>query len=136
MFILKTTETACATFLANVGTLPAGTNIYTGLDNEEREAPCVVCSALDGREEAPGLGIWHVRLAVTVKEIAYDTAPTSSLCGTVFTALLSDTLETDLTNSVTQYAVIEVIPEDTSNGVDGDAWTQTLTMNVVCSLTN
>jgi hypothetical protein len=131
--ILTTTEQAVESFLTS--TLTAGTNIYKGLDNEERQAPCVICSATDARLAEIDSGIWHVRTAITVKEIAYDTATSSTLAGSVVEALEGD-LKTNLTNSGTNYAVLDVFLEEASNSIEGDAWVQTIVLDVVCCLTD
>ena len=136
LHILRATEKACATYLANSGSLPDGTSIYMGLDNASKEAPYVVCYCPDASEEFPQSGIWHVKTQITSYEIANLTDTTSSLVGAIYEAMVSTTIETDLQNSISNYAVLKVLPESPSNNIDGDAWAQTLNFEIVCALTD
>jgi hypothetical protein len=134
MLILRTTEDVFKTVIGSAGitNLPAE-RVYTGVDSDTIKAPCVVCSATDGKEEIKDSGIYRVRLAVKVKEIAYDTSNQSTLAGDVFNILCDS--DFSVFNSVTTYAVYDLAVEDQNNAETGDAWTQTINLDVLCVLT-
>ena len=131
MLILHTTEDVFKSVLetAAISNLPAE-RIYTGIDNDTIKAPCVVLSATEGKEEIKNSGIYRVRLAVKVKEIAYDTSTEITLAVDVFNVLCNSDF-----NSITNYAVYDLSVEDQHNAESGDAWTQTILLEVVCVLT-
>lgn len=129
--ITRTTEDVFKAVLdaASIEGLPA-TRIFTGLDNDPLAAPCVIVSATEAREDIKDSGIFRVRLAIHVKEIAKQTSNQSTLADLVLEALSNGSF-----NNITNYNMYDLTVEDQQNTVTGDAWTQTLHLEVVCVLT-
>ena len=134
MYILTTTERACANLAASASlSASLDVTIYCGLDSEEKIAPAVVITADSATEEFPNSGVWHVKTGLTVKEIAADSSFSSSLASTIFESFLNDTAKGTL-NMYPGYFVHDFFVEDTSNTQEGDAWIQTVRLDIVCAL--
>lgn len=115
-------------------------NVYTGINNEDKVGPAVIIYAESGNEDFPNSGIYRVMLNIRVNEIAYDTVISSSavnntISNTIYAAFLNDGAKTTV-NSYPNYYVYDFFIHDTRNGVNIDAWTQNITLEVVCALTN
>ena len=106
-------------------------NIYTGIDNEDKLAPCVICHAESATEDFPNSGIYHVKTSVTVKEIAADTSVTSSLGYHIFKSYLSGSTK-GILNNYPHYYVYDWFVEGVEESTSQDAWVQTYAFDVVC----
>lgn len=133
--ILITTENALASAsLATVNSASLTSNVYTGIDNEDKGAPAIICSCQSATEDFVGSGIWHIKSSVIVKEIAADTSVTSSLATTVFEKIVGLTT-TQLANCTTNFAVYDVLLEGHEQSQQSDAWVQTLNLEIIGCLT-
>ena len=142
--ILRTTENAfaacalSASVSASLG-LTMGNGIYTGIDNTDKVAPCVVCFAESATEDFPFSAIHHVKTHVVVKQMAFDQSNTSSLADTIFGAMMFDSTGSNATKTVLNrypgYFVYDYFIESTSDSVSDDAWIQEYVFDVVSALT-
>lgn len=135
-FILVATERACAALAASASvsaSIDDEISIYCGIDNEEKVAPAVVISCESATEEFPNSGVWHVKTDLRVKEIAADSSTSSSLASVVFEAFLRDSTR-EVLSVYPGYNCYDLIVEDTANTQEGDAWVQTVRMDIVCAL--
>lgn len=126
-----TVVASCAAAIGALGitNLP----IYYGFDTAEKDAPCVVVSAKSEKDDAPHLGIWHVNLSIMVYTMAADSDPGISdmVAQTIFGACLDDNIKATLAAAEPTMAVYDVILESTGSDTDGDAWVQTLELEVI-----
>ncbi len=134
--ILVSTEKACAVIAAMaIANAALQASVYTGLDSDDKNAPAVICSAESATEDFPASGLWHVRAIITTKEIAADTVTPSVLSDVIQEAFLSDDTINNLNNAIPQFFVFDVLTPEVSNTQEVDAWVQTLSLEIVCSLT-
>ncbi len=131
-------ESAYAQVIADVDlsgfTLPNDTlNVYQGFSDEEKAAPCVVVSASGVADEAPNLGVYRVRVAVAVIQMAADSDATASdnLTAKIFETVTGSNIKAQLTAKEAKLAVYDVIFVTSSDDTSGDAWTQTLEIEVI-----
>ncbi len=130
------TEQACAAYLASVGTLPEGTHIFTGMENEKMQTPCVICFGDSATPDFPEGGIWHVTTRISTKEIYSKTEVDSTLASIVQEAMLADDIAERLTANASYLSVLSVNVSDASTQTSGDVWMQTLVLDIVCGLTD
>ena len=132
--ILKATEKACAALVTSIATTNnLVVNVYTGIGNQDKDAPACICIAESGREEFPNSGIYHVVTRIQVKEMAKDTDVNSSLATTIFSGILTDTISNDLINTGPNYFVYDVFIQDVRDGHEDDAWVQEYVLDIVCA---
>lgn len=142
--ILRTTENAfavcaqSASVSASLG-LTIGSGIYTGIDNTDKVAPCVICYADSATEDFPYSAIHHVKTHVIVKQMAYDSNVTSSLSDTIFEAMMLDSTGSNATKTILNrypgYFVYDYFIESTNDSIEGDAWVQEYVFDVISALT-
>jgi hypothetical protein len=136
--ILRLTEEACASLATSaIAGSPDGITalVYTGIDNLEKSAPCVICYAESAKEDFPHSAIYNVSTNIMIKEMAYDTNKSSSLSDLIFKTFLSTVTKGTLNSySTSSYYVYEYWVEDTTNRVDGDSWIQELRLNMVSAV--
>src|SRR6185369_1355767 len=108
---------------------------YTGINNESKKAPCVICSATEATEEVVNLGVYNVRAQITVKERASATATTTTLADTIFRGFLTGSIEQDLKNQVSNYHVHNVYVENKTASEEGKMWVQQLNLMIMCCMT-
>jgi len=107
-----------------------GVNVYKGLGDDVKEAPCVIIEANDATDEAFGLGVWRVPVAIHVKEIAAD-LETESIAQEVFNAILTPTIAADIQGAGSNLAVYDVLADSQAEETDGDSFNQSLGMTVI-----
>lgn len=130
--VLTTTEKVCSLLATDV--VDSGVSVFTGTDNDDKAAPCVICWSESATEDFPFSGIWHVKTNIIVKQMAADATVDgeNTLLGTVHSAFLTNTIETTLTNkSPSNYFVYQVVFDGNSSTQDGDAWIHTLSLDIV-----
>lgn len=133
--ILRTTENACVR-LATSASLSAslGAPVYRGIDNLDKEAPCVICYAESATEDFPFSGIYNVATTVVTKEMAADTnVDTTQVANTIFSRFLDSNTIPSL-NSYPSFYVYSMWVTDTKDSWDGDTHKQEYIFNVVCAL--
>ncbi len=110
-----------------------GFKIYQGFSNEEKAAPCAIVSVVDVADEAPNLGIYRAKLGITVKAMAADSdaADSDSLSATIFAAITADNIKALLTAKEAKLRPYDVIFVTSSDDTSGDAWTQSMQLEVV-----
>ena len=129
--LLRTTETACAELAASASiSASLNCNIYTGLDNEAKEAPAIICGCLDASEDFAGSGIYHIKTDIVVKEIAADTNVTGSIADVIFEKF-STVSNSTLESRVSNLSILDVFIEGYKQHIDTDAWVQTLSIEIV-----
>lgn len=141
MPIMVKTEEACVKVVTDAlvvaGYVPE-TNVFvrTGVDNEDLNAPAVICHAVEATEDFPYSGIYRVTANVAVKEMAADVNANDIgvLPDTVFHAFLVDNIEQLLGDGVFNYFVYQLRIDSTGNNTSGDAWEQTYRFEIVCAL--
>jgi hypothetical protein len=125
-------ETAFAQLVANLAI--TGLEVYTGLDNDEKDAPAVIVSAGTAREECVGCGVWHVPLTIHVRQIAADTEEDAAdaIAGQVFTACV----EADVTalGNLASIKIFDLLTNENGQGESGDAWDAQTNLEVICAL--
>src|ERR1051326_771519 len=123
--ILTTTEKACSLLAEDVASTYGDIEVFTGVNNEDKAAPCVICWAENATEDFPFSGIWHVKTHIIVKEMAKASSVNgiNTLYGDVYSKFITDTIESTLTNKVpSSYYVYQVVFDNTNSNTDGDAW--------------
>jgi len=136
--ILRQTENACAALAysasvsASLG-LTFGNGIYTGLDNEDKDAPAVVCFAESATEDFPFSGMYRVKTHILIKEMAADTSMSSSLATTMFEAFCNSGTKGVL-NQYSGYFVYEYFIDGTHDLTNGDANIQQYDFEIVSAL--
>jgi len=126
---------ASASVSASLG-LNRGNGIYTGLDNENKSAPCVIVWAEKAVEyDFRDSGMWNVTLHILTKEMAADSNITSSLADNVFSYLSNGNLMMPQLNAYSGYYVYKYWNSATNDLTNGDALVQQYTFEVISSLT-
>lgn len=136
--ILITTENACALFAGSVAIgASLDADVYTGFDDEEKQAPAIICNGESASEVELSTGVYRVKMQITVKEIAADTGETDKgvLGNTIFQSFLDNNTITNLINAVPNLFIYDIIIEGMSNSEQGDAWVQTLSLDIIATLT-
>ena len=88
--------------------------VFYGADADDQVRPCVVCQALEGREDMQGLGNYWMRFRVVVKSNLDKQASEDPVADhdarweTVLAALNTDTLAADLTAAVADFGCMFV----------------------------
>ena len=133
--VKTTTEKACSLLAGDISSTYGDFSIFTGVNNMEKEAPCVICWAENATEDFPFSAIWHVRTHIIVKEMAMATSSldsVNSLYGDVYSKFLTGSIETDLTSKVTaSYYVYQVLFDGSNSTTEGDAWVNEITLDIV-----
>jgi hypothetical protein len=108
-------------------------NVYQGFSNEEKAAPCVIVSAVNVTDEAPNLGVYRVKLTITVKQMAGDSDATVSdnLTVTIFEAVTASNIKAQLMAKEPKLAVYDIIFVTSNDDTSGDAWTQSLELEII-----
>jgi hypothetical protein len=142
--ILLTTETACNAIAqsCNVSAYEgflSTVNFYTGIYNETKSAPCVICAATEAMPEpqdCPNLGNYIVRASIIVKERATKAnRETTTLADTIFRGFLTGSIAQNLISNAPNYFVHNAWVENHLSGVEGKMWVETLNLNIMCCLT-
>ncbi len=131
---LTATELVCSRLASRVTQSHSTVTIFTGQDNEDKTAPCVITWAEAATEDFPFSGIWHVRTHIIVKDIAADSTVSQSnaLYGDVYSMFLTGSIEIDLTSqSLDTYFAYQVVYEGSSQNVEQDAWVGEIVLDVV-----
>ena len=139
--ILLTIESACDAIASAIDVsdyegLFSKVNFYTGIDNEDKVGPCVICSATEATELAPDLGVYEVKTAIIVKErAAKANRETTTLADTIFGGFLTGSIESELSSSGDNLTVYKAWVENQQSGIEGKFWVEVLNLNVVCAKT-
>jgi|ERR1035437_4182467 hypothetical protein len=133
--ILRTTELACqALATASLFSASVAGLVVTGIDNEDKSAPLVVCYAENATEDFPYSGIYHVATTIVCKEIAFDTdVINTELSDTIFQNFLSSSTIPAL-NTYPGYFVYNILVTDTKDSWQGDAHRQEYVLDILCAL--
>lgn len=143
MALKNLVETAFATIVAALDDLPAGTNVYTGEDNETQIRPCVVCHCLGGPEEPQGSGNRMMSVNIIMKSQADQEEESDPDTVTLHAALVLaieqglkvDDLADQLSATMDGFTAFDpVIDEGQSADPTGRAFTDTQQFRVYCCL--
>ncbi len=136
--ILHTAELTTALLAASSSiSASVDANIFTGIDSEDLEAPAVICNAETCEEVFPESRVYKVTMNVISKEIAADTSLTASLgLNRCLEETFADTNIVTALNNLTgsNLYVYGLTPFGFNNSQTGDAWSQTIQLNLVCGL--
>jgi len=136
--VFITTEEACAQVAAtaSLSSSYSGINVYTGTDNEDKAAPAIICWAQSSTEDFPLSGIWHVKTSIITKQIAItgSVGEMNTFVGDIQSAFLTGSIETTLSNRVSNYFVYQVLFDSSDSSQDGDTWVHTLDLDIVCTI--
>jgi hypothetical protein len=126
-------ESAYSQLITGLGI--SGLNVYTGIGNEEKEAPAAIISALSATEDFPQSGIWHVKTRILVKNIAADTEEqgADSMADTVFAACLASNVSTTL-ETFGGFKIFDLFIETSEQDEAGDAWGHSINLEVICAI--
>lgn len=128
------TEAACAGLINISGSLPVSWSVYTGIDTEDKAAPAVICYCRECQQDTYHVAIAHCKTDIIVKQIAFDSGNVISGSYDVsdtFEIFFRDSSANDLTNCVSDYYVYDIILENQSEESIGDAWTNTLHLDII-----
>ena len=120
-------ESALASALSGVTA-----NIYTGIDSDDKELPCVICRAATCEDADPRGGRYIVTCEIIIKDNAADDSTFDAITQAVKVIVDSSTLPTSLTNSslfVYGFAASSVVEW----GANGEAWTETRKIQIECA---
>lgn len=138
--LITTTENACAllAYDACVSGSVSNVTVYKGQDNERKQAPAIICNVESAPEIYPDTGLCKVKADIIVKQIAADTdvADRGIIPGVIWRAFLNPNTINNLINQVPNYSVIAIYKLDEFKDEQGDVWVKTLSLEIVCALTN
>lgn len=109
---------------------------YTGLNNEDKAAPCVIVESARASETYYGTNIYRMSVKVTVAEMAADIDKDSigQLASKVFNCFFDPNRATNFSNTDYGYTVFQVQPLDMENETSEDAIINRFTLDFVCCL--
>lgn len=115
-------------------------NIYEGLQNVDKQFPCVVVLCKRAEAEEVYDGNWSADLVIRVESQASDTTETQhhARAGEVFSKFMGDasTLETDLSGSLTGFTAIKIYPRlqvwDLVTQDESQYWVSEIRLTVKC----
>lgn len=120
----------------NAGDIDANLNIYTEIDNTEKESPSVTVVVGTATEDFPESRIWHVPVEVRVSYIAYDNgnlAYFKDIVADVVDVVTSTDLVTGMEKSG-QLEIFDYIVQSVEDGEEDDSWVATITLELICQL--
>lgn len=140
--LLIAVESACAQLASSaLSSASLVANTYTGIGKDDKEAPAVICYALEAREDSDNLqtGIWRVSTSIKVKEMAADVAyaDIGNLSSAIFNMFLNNqNIITDLNNKASNLVILDVFRGEQTDDVEESATVQSIALEVVCMSTN
>ena len=112
-----------------------GATVYTGIDDEDKELPCVVVRAGQAEEEIIGSNNFRLPVDVTIKAAA-GSSDFETICTSVrdFLWLEAEDLGTQLTQQESELLVRGATAARTiARDVSGDSWTETQQLTLICA---
>jgi hypothetical protein len=111
-----------------------GMQIYRGINNETKDAPATIVTAVSATEEFLGSGLYHVKTQIMVRHLASDTDPSDAeaQAGQIFKACV----EADLAalGVFGQLVIFGLFVESNEQDEIDDCWQQVLSLDVVCAI--
>ena len=105
-------------------------NIYAGIDDGDKELPCIICRAVSASEMMKDSGNYEVVVNITTKSLPSDEFDT--ICESVRALLATDQFVTDC--NITGLKVWGVASTESIDwGIDGDAHTETRAIVLACA---
>ena len=131
MTMLHAVENACATLFASSSLVSSSLHIYTGVDDDTKVAPLIICDANSAREEFLGSGVWHCNVDIKIRAMALDHTPAQfdTFVDTAYELILSESL--DLGAYSTDLSVYQIAVVNSQQSISGDAWESMLTLDIV-----
>lgn len=128
--MLHAVENAIATMYLS-SSLSGSVNIYTGVDDDTKIAPLIICDANSAREEYFGGGLWHCTVDVKVRAMALDQTPEAfdTWVDTAYALILDDTLDLGIYSD--SLSVFQIAVQNNQQSRTGDAWESMITLDVV-----
>lgn len=112
-------ETALASALSGVTT-----NIYTGIDSDDKQLPCVICRAVSAEDVEPLGGRMIVTCEIITKDNAAGDSGFDDICQSVKAIVDASNFAASLTSSgLFVYGL--AASSRVEWGVSGEAWTET-----------
>lgn len=106
-------------------------NIYTGVNNVEKEAPAIIVSCEQGSELYKGTNVYDLTLSVKVKELASEVTNIGELAPLVFNSFFDPNKETNFTNSKYNFAVQGMETQLIRTEIEGDTLINEMTFRLV-----
>ena len=108
-------------------------NYYTGVNNEDKDAPAVIVSARVGNEVVYGTNVYSMEVSLLVKEMAADTnkADIGVLAANVFNVFYDPARTTNFTNTSIGFATFQVQPGAVDTEVDADTMVNKFTATLI-----
>ena len=130
--ILYSVEDAAYQFYAS-SSLSSSLSVYPGMNNADKEAPCIVCYADDAVQEFDKIFVWHVRTNIIVKTMAEDMTNKNadSLADTTFENICDPSTVTALGTYSDTLTVYDIQVKSMNRTFDGDAWITSLILDIV-----
>lgn len=106
---------------------------YTGVNNEDKSAPCVIVSARVGNEVYWNTNIYGLTVTVTCKEMAFDTDKDNLgiLAGNVFNCFYDPSRNGNFTNTNYCFVTFQVQPQDIETETIEDVLVNKLTLDFI-----
>lgn len=130
MTMLYAVEQALVKLYAS-SSMSASVRVYGGVDDETKVAPCIICDAMQAREDFQDGGVWHVATDIKLRAMAGDSTPIAfdALADNMYSLVLSDTL--DLGSGSADLSVYDIVVVNSQQQKSGDAWEALLQLDIV-----
>jgi len=112
-----------------------GYNVYTGVNNSEKNPPAVIVSCDRGNEVFFGSNVYELYVNVKVKEIAVDTETMGELAPLVFNAFLDPDNKTNFSSTKYNFSVFQVQTLDISEDIREDTLTNEMSFKLIGCMT-
>lgn len=126
-------ERTIADYIRTNVTSSVSASYYTGINNEDKNAPAVVVSARVGHEVYWNTNIYNLSVTVLVKEMAFDTSKEAlgHLAGWVFNEFYDPNRNANFTNPSYGFVTFQVQPQDIETEVQEDTLVNKLTLDFI-----
>lgn len=107
--------------------------IYRGMDNEDKSAPCIIVAAQGSQEVVLYTGIMRCPVTITVKEMAADLSGSDmgTLADKVFDLALTSSFDLTAYDTIGGLGVMDTVVTDLKVRPEGDAWVSQLSLEVI-----
>lgn len=110
-------------------------NIYQGLSNQDKAAPCVIITAQGSQEVVLHTGVMRCPVTITVKEMAADLSSSNlgALADLVFDLALTSSFSLPSWDTYGGLGVMDTVITDLQVRPEGDCWSSTLFIDVIAA---
>jgi hypothetical protein len=144
MGILPTVENACKLLVLQMiasgsFTIPTG-SVHTGIDNEQKTVPEVICYAEDAEQlydisAASGFDWWKVKTNIIVAHNAARSTRdvATAEADSIFNAFFDVSASIYLTNITSSFSCADVLDRKYSNLMEQDSWVQIIGFTLIAT---